>query len=86
MENPEVIIGQIYQRGFGGPSQWLVFADETPKNPTRITMRQACEEMALYWNCTPENARESLLKHGYASSPLRDWRVADRGYNEDQVW
>lgn len=38
------------------------------------------------WRCTPENARESLLKHGYASSPNRDWRVADRGYNEDQVW
>jgi len=49
-------------------------------------MRQACEEMALYWNCTPENAREPLLKHGYASSPLRDWRVAGRGFDEGEEW
>jgi len=42
--------------------------------------------MAKYWNCTVENARESLLKHGYASSPLRDWRVVGRGFDEGEVW
>jgi len=86
MEDPQVIVGQIWQKAFGGPTQWMRWADETPKNPKRITMEQACEEMAKYWRCTHENARESLLKHGYASSPNRDWRVVGRGYNEDQVW
>jgi len=75
MEDPQVIAGFAYGGRWG-----------TAKPTARLTMQQACEEMALYWNCTPENARESLLKHGYASSPLRDWRVVDRGYNEDQVW
>jgi hypothetical protein len=27
-----------------------------------------------------------IYKHGYASSPNRDWRVVDRGYNEGEVW
>jgi len=80
MEDPQVIVGQSY----GG--KWVRFADETPKNPTRIPMVQACEEMALYWRCTPENARESLLKHGYASSPNRDWRVVGRGFDEGERW
>lgn len=75
MEDPQVIVGQAYQ------CRWI-----RTKPPIRITMQQACEEMSKYWRCTVENARESLLKHGYASSPLRDWRVVDRGYNEDQVW
>ena len=86
MEDPQVIVGQIWQKAFGGQTQWLRFADETSRNPIRITMQQACEEMALYWNCTVENARESLLKHGYASSPSRDWRVVGRGFDEGEVW
>jgi len=85
MEDTEVIVGTIYQQSFGGPTRWLTSNVES-KNPIRITMRQACEEMALYWNCTPENARESLLKHGYASSPNRDWRVAGRGFDEGEKW
>lgn len=55
-------------------------------NTKRITLDQACEEMAKYWNCTPEDARESLEKHGYASSPNRDWRMAGRGFDEGDVW
>jgi hypothetical protein len=86
MEDPEVIIGQVYQQAFGGPTSWMRWAGETPKNPRRIPMAQACEEMAKYWNCTPNNARESLLKHGYASSPNRDWRVAGRGFDEGEKW
>ena len=80
-QDPEVIVGQIKQKIGDMKDGWLM-----TKPPVRMSIQQACEEMALYWNCAPENARESLLKHGYASSPLRDWRVADRGYNEDQVW
>ena len=85
MEDPEVIVGQIYQQSFGGPTRWL-FSNVETKNPRRIPMSEACAEMAKYWNCTPEDARESLLKHGYASSPNRDWRVVDRGYNEQEKW
>lgn len=85
-QDPEVIVGRIWQKAFGGPTQWLRWADENPENPRRVSMQQACAEMAKYWNCTVENARESLLKHGYASSPLRDWRVVGRGFDEGEVW
>ena len=75
MEDPQVIVGQSYQ------CRWMRTV------PTkRITMEQACEEMAKYWRCTPDSARESLLKHGYASSPNRDWRVVGRGFDEGEVW
>lgn len=83
--DPEVIIGKIYQQSFGGPTRWLLTNVEQD-NPRRIPMAQACDEMAKYWNCTPENARESLLKHGYASSPNRDWRVVGRGFDEGEKW
>jgi len=79
MDDPQVIVGQIAQKVGNMRAGWL-------GEPTRITMHQACQEMALYWNCTPENARESLLKHGYASSPNRDWRVAGRGFDEGEKW
>lgn len=75
MEDPEVITGFAYGGRWG-----------TTKPPVRMSMEQACIEMSKYWNCTPENARESLLKHGYASSPLRDWRVVGRGFDEGEVW
>jgi len=81
MEDPQIIVGQIAQKVGDAKGGWLF---KVP--PVRITMRQACEEMALYWNCTPENARESLLKHGYASSPNRDWRVVGRGFDEGEKW
>jgi hypothetical protein len=75
MEDPQVIVGQAYQ------CRWMT------KVPTkRIPMAQACAEMAKYWRCTPEDARESLLKHGYASSPSRDWRVVGRGFDEGERW
>lgn len=76
----EVITGTIKFAGFGRCG-WI-----TNPPPTRITLDEACAEMASYWNCTPENARESLLKHGYASSPKRDWRVAGRGFDEGDSW
>jgi len=81
MEDPEVIIGQIKQKVGDAKEGWLM-----TKPPIRITMQQACEEMAKYWRCTVENARESLLKHGYASSPNRDWRVVGRGFDEFDKW
>ena len=81
MEDPEVIVGQIKQKIGDSKEGWLMTVP-----PRRIPMAQACEEMAKYWNCTPENARESLLKHGYASSPNRDWRVAGRGFDEGEKW
>ena len=81
----EVIVGKTYQKAFGGLTQWLITNVED-QNPKRITLDEACEEMAKYWNCTPENARESLEKHGYASSPNRDWRMAGRGFDEGDVW
>ena len=81
----QVIVGKTYQQGWGKGTAWLKTNIEA-QNPKRITMEEACEEMAKYWNCTPENARESLLKHGYASSPNRDWRMAGRGFDEGDVW
>lgn len=84
--DPEVIVGQLRQVGLGEKSRWLNYENRPNLNPKRVSLAAACAEMAVYWNCTPENARESLLKHGYASSPKRDWRVVDRGCNEDQQW
>lgn len=84
--DPEVIVGQIKWSPLGMPGGWHIIENRPDLNPKRITMSEACAEMAAYWNCTPENARESLLKHGYASSPKRDWRVAGRGFDESDSW
>ena len=81
----EVIVGKIYQKGWASGTTWLITNVEE-QNPRRITLDEACDEMAKYWKCTPENARESLLKHGYASSPNRDWRLVGRGFDEGESW
>ena len=75
----EVIVGIAY----GG--RWVMSNVES-QNPKRITLDEACEDMAKYWGCTPENAQESLLKYGYASSPNRDWRLGGRGFDEGETW
>ncbi len=75
----EVIVGRSYR------GRWVKTNVERD-NPKRITLDEACEEMAKYWNCTPENARQSLKKHGYASSPNRDWRLVGRGFDEGERW
>lgn len=75
----EVIVGKAYM------GRWVVTNIQS-QNPRRMSLTEACEDMAKYWNCTPENARESLLKHGFASSPLRDWRLVGRGFDEGETW
>ncbi len=58
--------------------------------PRRISLEQASSEIAAAFNCTPEEARDSLLRHNYASGigpdGSRDWRIAGMGYDEEERW
>ncbi len=76
----EVIVGTSWI------GKWETYTGQPERNPTRIPLEQACREIAAVFKCTEESARLSLLKHGYASTQNRDWRMPGRGYDEGDQW
>lgn len=72
MPDPSVIVGKPLQPSWENFSTWETRGGHTIRE---ITMEEATTQIAHHFNCTPEDARESLLKWGYASEPNRHWAV-----------
>ena len=69
---PETIV--LCGKTIGG--RWLDKA--TPAFPEVIRempLEQAAREVAEHFNCTEQDAVNSLVKYGYASEPNRHWAI-----------
>lgn len=69
MKDPMVFVGKTWM------GTWVQDPKFFPNGLEKITLAEASEQVAKHFNCTAKNARESLLRHGYASQPDRHWAV-----------
>lgn len=61
--------------GFTGGGRWIKNTTHFPNGLIEMPIDQACQEIAKHFKCTAEDARESLLKHKFASSQNRHWHL-----------